>query len=389
MPIEVAAAPETSAPSLEKETVETPQAASATPAPAGAEDASPPSPEETAVSEFDRHLAKSQGKPEPEQAKTTGQTETPEPEVPDADGKPEVKPDVLSQPESEKGAPFKDRPEWQKLVKLVDPLSKEAGAEVRQTLRQLYQKGEQLQQEVEKAKPSVEWVEHFTRETGGGEAGVKNTLAFFRTFNHDPAKAVPFLENALADARKRAGLVIQSPDLVDQQKQLEQAVAEGAITPEQAEQRKKELTELETSRATLKRTTAQTEAERQQVQQRQQAEVQQAEMTAIDQAEASWTEAKTKADPDFPTVKPLFDKFAQLGAVEFNTANKRMPKPDEARQILEKAYADAKAEAMKFQPRRAAKTPVRDEGTSRNTRQQPVTAEEKFNARFDKALKRN
>jgi hypothetical protein len=56
--------------------------------------------------------------------------------------------------------------------------------------------------------------------------------------------------------------------------------------------------------------------------------------------------------------------------------------------ILEKAYGDAKVQALKLQPRRKAITPVRDEGISRNNRPHPVTELEKYEARFEKALKR-
>ena len=378
-------APADSSTALDRGTVETPEAVIANSATAGDQDAPPPSHEEHAEAEFNRHLAKSRGEPDPATVEEAETPETPENEVPEGQ-KPEAKAAAdLSQSESEKT--FTKRPEWLRVTKIVDSLGKEAGKEVRTTLRELFEKETVLTQELTKARPAVEWVTQYAAEAGG-ELGVANTLKFFKTFNHDPANAVPFLEQALADARKRAGLVIQSPDLIDQQKQLEQAVADGAITPEQAEQRRKELTEVESSRAVVKRVTAKTEAEQRQAAERQQAEQQAQWVQQTDAAEAAWTEAKGKVDPDFATLKPTFDKFAQLEAIEFQTANKRLPNPAEAKQILEKAYADAKKDALRWQPKKRAITPVRDEGTSRNTRQQPVTAREKFEARGEAARKR-
>ena len=386
---EVAApAPSASAPEVEPVVTSQAEATATTATAREVTDDSPPSPEETAVASFDAALAKAQGKPaeaSPEEAPET--PETPAPEVPEAKTEPEAKPVDLSQPESE-NIPFEQRKEWQKLVKLVDPLNKEVGKEVRATLRGLMQTEVKLRREVQEAAPHVQTVKHLVAEMGN-EIGFNNLVTFVGKVNRDPAGSVPMLEKLLNDAKQRAGMVIQSPDLLTEAQKVQVALDTGEITPEQAAQRQKELTELETHRATTKRTTAQTQVERRQSQERQAVERQQAEFSEIDRTEQEWTEAKSKSDPDFPLVQTLFGKFTQLAATEFVTTNKRNTTTTEAKQILEKAYADAKAEAMKFQPKKRQVTPVRDEGTSRTNRPKPVTPEQKFEDRFDRAVKAN
>ena len=390
MTINEVAAPAPSASAPEVEPVVTSQAeATATTATAGeVTDDSPPSPEETAVASFDAALAKAQGKPAeapPEEAPE--EAEQLETEVPEAAKPEEAKPVDLSQPESE-NVPFEQRKEWQKLVKLVDPLNKEVGKEVRATLRGLMQTEVKLRREVQEAAPHVKTVKHLLNEMEG-EIGFRNLVTFVGAVKRDPAGAVPMLEKLLNDAKQRAGMVIQSPDLLTEAQKVQVALDAGEITPEQAAQRQKELTELETHRATTKRTTGQVEAEKRQAQERQAVERRQAEFSEINRTEQEWTEAKSKSDPDFPLVQTLFGKFAQLAATEFVTANKRYTTTAEAKQILEKAYAEAKAEAIKFQPKKRQVTPVRDEGTSRTNRPKPVTPEQKFEDRFDRAVKAN
>lgn len=308
--------------------------------------------------------------------------------MPEATEKPEVKADDLSQSESEIPKPFTDRPEWQSLTKFGDRLGKTEGAEVRKTLRTLLERETNLVQEVERSRPHVAVVTDLIKEVGT-EQGFRNLVSFIKQSNADPATAVPMFEKLLADARQRAGLVIQSPDLLTQSQKLDQLVRDGEMTQEQADQRRKELTELEASRANTKRTASQTEQQRRATEQTAVQERQRAEFASIDQAERDWTIAKSKSDPDYKMVEPLFIKFAQLGATEFKAENRRNPNPADAKQILEKAYTDAKAEALKFRPRRAAITPTRDTGTSRNTRQQPMTEAEQFKADLEAARKRN
>jgi hypothetical protein len=383
------AAPLESAPALDTGTVEIPQAANATPATAGAEDDSPPSADEKAVAWFDGAVEKTQGTnpnatPEEEPEKPV----VSEQEMPETSEPTEPKTDDLSQTESSVSKPFIERPEWKNLTKLIDPINPEAGKELRRTLRGMMERENGLANELKTARPAVQTVEQLRQVTGGTEIAIKNTIAFFRQFNDNPRDAVPFLEKILADARHRAGLVVTSPDLKNQLDQVTKEMEEGIIPPEKAVQRQHELVELETHRAAVRRIAQQTEANNHQLLVRQTTEREQAELTEIDQAETTWTSGQSKADPDFAILKPTFDKFAQLEAIEFRAKNGRLPNRTEALKILEKAYGDAKVQALKLQPRRKAITPVRDEGISRHNRPHPVTEQEKFEARFEKALNR-
>ena len=391
MPDEVEiAAPVESAPPVEADHVEHQQDAPADSSPHGGSDDSPTSPEETERADFVAKLAEARGETKtPDKAETTEQPEPPAQEVPEGTEKPEAKADDLSQSESESAKPFTERPEWQALTKLGDKLGKAEGAEVRKTLRSMMERETTLAQEVQRSRPHVEVVTDLIKEVGS-EVGFRNLVSFIKQSNTDPAAAVPMFEKLLDDAKKRAGLVIQSPDLLTESQKLEQQVRDGEITAEFAAQRRKELTELETHRAAQKRTATQTDQQRRTAEQTAQQERIKAEYEAINQTEQAWTDAKAKADPDFKLVQPLFNKFAQLAATEFISANKRNTTPAEAKQILEKAYAEAKTEALKFQPRRrAAMSPIRDEGTSRNTRSQPVTEQEQFKAELEAARKRH
>jgi len=384
MDTNVTADPETSAPSLEVATVETHVDGSAASSPAGGSDVSPPSPAVDEKAEFLSTLAKARGEEPAETVETTEPPETPAQEVPEATEQPEVKTDALSH-ESEK--PFTERPEWQALTKLGDRLGKAEGVEVRKTLRTLMERETSLAKFNQEARPRLEAVDEMIALAGGTQEGFNGMRHFFKSFHNDPAGAVPLLERLIADAKQRAGITLQSPDLLTEAQVLDRQVNDGEITRDQAERRRKELTELETTRAALKRTTQATEAERRQATERQQSERQQAMEQEIDQAESSWTAAKSKADPDF--VKPFFDRAAKLGAVEFQAAHGRYPTAAEAKQILEGAYTTAKKDLMATLPRRGAREPLRDTGTSRNTRREPVTEREQFQAALEEARKRN
>ena len=114
-----------------------------------------------------------------------------------------------------------------------------------------------------------------------------------------------------------------------------------------------------------------------------------AELSAIDDVETSFNSDKAKNDPDFKAVSPLFAKFVQLAGVNFQAEHKRNPSASEAKALLEKSYKEAKAEAMRFKPKPKAISPVRNNGSSTNTRHQPVTEQEKFEQRLAEAKARN
>ena len=383
---QIADAPAASSPVLEGGTVAThPDALVADLSTVAAEEDSPPSPDEIAVASFDEHLAKTQGKPE-------APAEEPPAEAPAEDKPAEATvggktPDDLSH-ESEIPKPFTERTEWKELTALGDKVGKVEGAKVRQTLRTMLERETTMQRDLLASRPAVEAVQDLIAQSGS-EQGFRNLQAFIRQYNADPAGSIPMLKTLLADAEKRAGLVIQSADLLTAVQQVDKDLADGAITPEYAAQRKSELTELETHRATAKRITVQTDQQRQEAQRREQATRMQAVNAEINQTEHAWTTAKAKADPDFSAVQPTFDKFAQLEARDFIEREKRAFTAAEGIQILEKAYRDAKADAARYRPRRQAISPTRDTGLSRNTRHLPQTSEEKYEARYEDAKRRH
>jgi hypothetical protein len=387
MPTEVeTVAPAESTPALEVETVETQPGAQADSPQHGGTDDSPPSPADDDRKAFDAAMAEAKGeKPLTDAAEITEEPaplETDEPKEPKTE---EAKADDLSQSESEK--PFKDRAEWQELSKLADSLGKEKGAAVRKTMRTLFEREAGLAKAVEQSKPAVDVAMELYRAAGSDQTAFTNMRAFIKTFTNDPANAVAMCEKLLIDAKTRAGLVIQSPDLLTEVQKLDQQVKDGEVTPEQAAKRKQELTELESSRATLKRKTAETDQQRQAREQEQQNQrIEQSKVETYN-AEKSFLEATAKADPDYKVVYPLYAKLAQLAGREFLDTNRRLPNAAETKTICEKSFREAKAELARVRPRRQAAAPVRDTGSSRDTRHQPVTELEQFRADLAAAKK--
>ena len=384
-----------SAPATEVEQIETQVTdATADSSPAGDQDAPPPSAEDKALAEIDARIAKATGaETEAKPSEATSEADAPKQDEPEAGDKPEAKPDALSQ-ESKTDAvaddslkPFAERAEWQALTKIGDKLGKEAGAEVRKTLRAVFERETRLTQSLEQAKPAVEMYQEMYSLAGNNVQGVQGTMNLIRQFEHDPKAALVILEKLADDARARAGLKISSPDILTKVQQIEKDAADGLITAEQAEERKKELSELESLRFSQKRAATQSEQQkREQQQTKAQAEEAKLFQSLVD-AENQWEAAKSKSDPDFKLVEPLYGKFAQLATANFQREKNRWPTVAEGKQILDKAYADAKAEALKFKPVRKSKEVVRDDGSSRNTRHQPMTDEERFMANFDRAVK--
>jgi hypothetical protein len=248
-----------------------------------------------------------------------------------------------------------------------------------------------LAKSVEQARPAQEAVQELVSLAGGSVEAFNGMRNFIRQFNTDPAGAVPFVEKLLADARQRAGLVIQSPDLLTESQKLEKDLVDGNVTEDYAKQRRKELTELETHRAATKRTQTQIEVQRQQADQQAQTERFTTEIKAIDEAEGAWLAGKKTGDPDFAKVEPFLPEAMEVAANAFKVANRRIATVAEAKQILETVYKTTKAKLAGVIPRRstAPSQPLRDEGTSRNTRRQPMTEQEQFQADLEAARKRN
>ena len=382
----VLAAHAESAPATEVEPVEVQEAAQATSAPAGDQDAPPPSTEEIALASVDARIAKANGT-EPEAKPDEAE---PEAGSPDKDEPEATKTDEAKSPDLSQEAPkrFTERPEWQKLTAIGDKLGPAAGTEVRQIMRSMMERETIMAKQQEQFKPMAEAASELSRECGG-EVGFNNMRTLVRQVNNDPAAAVPMLEKLIADAKQRAGLVVTSPDLLTETQKVDQMERNGEITAEFASQRRKEITELETHRAASKRTTAVTEQERERQATREAQQRLTAELSAIDDVETSFNSDKAKNDPDFKAVSPLFAKFVQLAGVNFQAEHKRNPSASEAKALLEKSYKEAKTEAMRFKPKPKAISPVRNNGSSTNTRHQPVTEQEKFEQRLAEAKARN
>lgn len=302
---------------------------------------------------------------------------------------------VLSQadkvPEDRMPEKLTERPEWQALTRIADKVSPEAGKETRKFLRDFYRREHELTQAVERLKPAEQVVQDIRRSVGGNEQGFANMRHLIRSFDSDPRNAVPMLELLLSDARKRAGLVLQSPELVREAQGLDQRVRDGKLDPAAATRRKQELLELEQARVNTRQSTARLEAERL----RQQAERAEQEQSAvvheINRAEAAWAADKLKSDPDFKAVQTLHGVFAQQNALEFYNAHQRMPQAREAVALLEKSLSQAKAEAGRFRPRPKAVVPINggSNGSSGNNRQQPASEYDAFRQDVESAVNRH
>ena len=312
--------------------------------------------------------------PKPKAEEAAPKTDEPEAEV-EAE---EQTPEALSQ-ESKANIPNDQRPEWKKLTAIGDKLGPAAGKEVRQVMREIYREQAALSKQVEQSKPAIEVYQEMRQSVGGNEQGLTNMRALIRNFDTDPEASVPMLETLLQDARKRAGLVIQSPELLTEAQQLDQQVADGLIDQASADKRKAELLELQKSKTVTERTKAEQQAARDRQQRAQSEQQTQKAVIEINQAQAAWEASKLKSDPDFKVVENLFRAFVEPNSLEFWNTNKRLPNAKEAGEILEKSLKQAKTEAGKFRPKPTPKTVVRDtNGSSTQHRQQPKNQREEI-----------
>ncbi len=300
-------------------------------------------------------------------------------------------PDPAGEPDPKVPEKLTDRPEWQALTKIADRVGPEAGRETRRMLREFYRREHALNQTVERLKPAGEMLADIRRSVGGSEQGFNNMRHLIRSFESDPKGAVPMLQLLLGDAMKRAGLVLQSPDLMREAGELDRQVRDGSVQPTAAEKRRRELLELEQARVSTRQTTARAQAE----QARQQTERVQGELTratqAINQTEAGWAADKLRSDPDYAAVQRLHGVFAQQNALDFFNQHQRLPSATEAVALLEKSLSEAKAEAGRFRPKPRALSPVTggSNGSSGKTRQQPASEYDEFRDDVESALKRH
>ena len=351
-------------------------------------DTTPPA--EDALAEFKADVAKAAGTEPADEGTKEPAAETAKTDEPAADKAETKDPEALSQEVNKVPETLTERPEWQALTKIGDKLGKAEGKEVRAVLRGIYKREHELTTQVEKAKPALEVVNEMFQSVGGSEQGFTNMRTLIKSFASDPAGAVPMLETLLKDARQRAGLEISSPELLTEAQAIEQQLNDGMIDQGAADKRKQELLELQQARK-VKETTQAREAGKLERQQREQAEQQQRAVVAeINQAEADWTTAKLKADPDFGAVQNLHGAFAKQAALDFFNTNHRYPTPAEAKILLDESLKQAKAEALKFKPKPRERIAVNGgNGSSGNHRQAPMTEYEQFQADLDAAQNRH
>lgn len=360
-------------------------------------DHTPTADEELAA--FRAEVARATGQ-EPDQTASKSKSDSDPAESPDEPaGQAEQDPDAVpagkvsesKSSEAKVSEKLTERPEWQALTKIADKVSPEAGKETRKFLRDFYRREHELTQVVERLRPDSAVVQELRQSVGGNEQGFANMRHLIRSFDSDPRNAVPMLEMLLGDARQRAGLVLQSPELLREAQSLDQQVRDGMLEPGAATKRKQELLELEQARAGARQTTAKLEAERLRQQTERTQQQQSAVVHEINQAETNWSADKLKSDPDFKAVQTLHGIFAQQNALEFYNTHQRMPTAREAVALLEKSLSHAKAEAGKFRPRPKAVTPIKggSNGSSGNNRQQPGSELDEFRQDVESAVNRH
>lgn len=356
-------------------------------------ESTPPADDELA--EFKADVAKASGEEPATKTETESKTEESAAQKSDEhaadEGKEKESDADLSQENETVPEKLTERPEWQKLTAIADKVGKAEGKEARALLRGFYKREYDLNQSIEKAKPAQEVVQEMFQSVGGSEQGFRNMRQLIKSFDVDPAGAVPMLKTLLSDAEKRAGLVLQSPELLTEAQQLDQQVKDGVIDQTAADKRKKELLELEQVRTTQKRTQTQTDAERQRQQRTQSEQKVQAAATEINQAEEAWVNAKQKSDPDFAAVQILYSAFAKQNALDFFHKGSGLPNAKETVEILEKSLKQAKDEAAKFRPKPKARQAIASgsNGSSGNNRQQPSNELDEFKAEVERAQNRH
>lgn len=394
---EVADAPAGSSPATDSAADQSAQAApGVTAAPTGAQAESTPTAADE-LAEFQADVAKATGekpagaesKTDAEKAEGASTDEPPEEKGGDQES------DALSQDKSQDKngeAPERltDRPEWKAATAIADKVGPEAGKQMRGILRNLYKAQHTLNTQLEAVKPAQQVVQEMLQSVGGSQQGFDNMRNLIRLYDSDPDKAVPQLEMLLNDARQRAGLVLQSPDLKTEAERVSQALKDGVMDQTDADRRLQELTELEQARSGTKRQQQREESERQR-QSREQAELKQSQaVKTLNETESNWVAEKTRSDPDFEAVQELQGKFTRLNVSEFAWENGRLPNVKEAVDLLEKSLKEAKAEAMKFKPRPRERQVVKGgEGSSGINRQQPMSEQEEFERDVEMAVQRH
>lgn len=181
------------------------------------------------------------------------------------------------------------------------------------------------------------------------EQGFNNYRELLRNYAENPKDAVPMLEQALQDARERAGLVVKEPE-------IQQKLDEGLID---------EPTALELQQARL----ARQDAERRQKMaemDRQNQLVKAQESALID-----WARSKQERDPAFDSIRTLVrDRVAMMAVQRFPTS------VEEAVANAQKAYEEVTAELKPFLPAKKVSKVTPSSGSSTKASARPRTLEE-------------
>jgi hypothetical protein len=275
--------------------------------------------------------------------------------------------------EAEKGsdAAFNERQEWKDLA---TAMPKEAWDKARPIVRKLLERENALNGQLTQAKPDLDTLKEF-RTLTGDEKGFEFFRNVTRMFAASDPKGIPILEGMLKQMRERNGMVIQSPDMTDRLKEIDEQANLGRLTPEQADARKADLLEVEKARAGQKQTQAQLEAQRQREQQSRVETQTRANQTALDDWESS---IRTK-DADFGNVTEESDP--QRGVSKADqvltelTASLQAKPPRNQQELVaaaQKAYDTVNRRMAAYLPRpKAIKAPIGSDSSSRTAKVKP------------------
>lgn len=310
-----------------------------------------------------------EGKSPKEAVKSETDTEA----VNDEPAKADVKEPALSQEQNEAlNKAFAERPEWKKVLAATP---KEKQGEVRAAMRGIYERENSLHKQIEQNKPVLTAFDRFRKATGG-EQEAENTIRLAELHKAGDMRAREMLVMLLNDFDSRTGAVLTSPDLLQRSQGIDKQVGEGALTPEDGEQRKKDLVEIQKARAGKQATEAELK-QRDDTQRNNSAEAQTQEMVNACDA---WEKDKLKSDPDYPALKKFSDSLAfQIGNErQQQLKGERLLNGREMKEVLEEAYKQAKEEAAKFRPAPKTRQVTTGTSSSATSRRQPANKAEEF-----------
>jgi hypothetical protein len=298
-----------------------------------------------------------------------GETDEPPKAKPEADDK------VLSQSDDEVlRKSFSTRPEWKKALDLVPDEKKHA---MRKALQPILLREQRTLTEIERLKPAGDRIERLRKAVG--DDGVENTIVLVEGWQHGDENAEKVLENLLQDLRARRGTVLGDKDLVDESEDLDRRVAEGEIEAEQAEKRRRELSELQKHRAESKRVQVQAESSAQEQAKARVERIVQDRTTAIN----DWEKQTSSRDADYPKLQKLVVDRARRLADEKQSESQQLLSPAEMVKVLQESYESVKSELGHMLPKPQKRTPITGGGSSLTSRAKPKDDTEAFFQRIE------